>query len=220
VNVDRFLEQLPTQYVGFPHQPIALDRRYAEILTRIKGYTCAPVGALLNFACSLLPQDEIYLEAGSFNGASLACALVGNQARAVAIDNFSEFSGSPAQLQHTLHIEQIDQRVTVYEGEFLDQMDRRSAASEAVSPIGVFFYDADHSYRATLDALHTVVPLLAQDALIVVDDYNWKEVRAAVLDFSINTHGRVTSFYELLTAGNMQYDSWWNGLALLSWKGN
>jgi predicted O-methyltransferase YrrM len=214
VNVDQFLEQLPTQYEGFPHQPVPRDGRYAKILARITGYTCAPVGALLNFACSLLPQDEIYFEAGSLNGASLACALAGNPAQAVAVDNFSEFNGSRAQLQHTLHTEQIASRVTLVEADTLTGLTGLSAT------IGVFFYDADHSYQATWDALNAVIPRLAQEALIVVDDYNWKEVRQAVLDFSMSAHGRVTAFYELLTTGNMQYDSWWNGLALLSWKGN
>jgi cephalosporin hydroxylase len=84
-----------------------------------------------------------------------------------------------------------------------------------LSPIGVFFYDADHSTAATRAALDAVRPLLAASALIVVDDAEWPKVRLATDAF---VEANPEASLRLRIAGRAAGQPWWwDGMDLVAW---
>jgi hypothetical protein len=90
-------------------------------------------------------------------------------------------------------------------------LDRRHDAAR----IGVYFYDGPHDYRSQLIGLLLAVPLLADRAVIVVDDGNFAAVKQATWDFmAIWPEARL--LFELPTPGNC-HASFWNGLFVLAW---
>ena len=49
--------------------------------------------------------------------------------------------------------------------------------------IGVWYYDAAHSYEAQLEGLRIAEPLLVSGALVIVDDTDWDDVARAMDDY-------------------------------------
>ena len=50
-------------------------------------------------------------------------------------------------------------------------------------PVGVWYYDAAHSYEAQVEGLRIAEPLLAPGALVIVDDTDWDDVARAMDDY-------------------------------------
>ncbi len=184
----------------------------ARVLEAIPGsMTTAWVMTLLNAAAHYLGDGEIYCEAGPGKGATLVGALLGNDRQAVAIDNFSEFDEPPKFdiLMDNLHRFGVRERVDFHREDILDFL-----ADELIAPIGIFFYDAAHDYRTTLMALLMVERHLAPEALVVIDDWNFKHVKQAVWDWLAVTPG--VSMVANFTTDKNGVQPWWNGLLVLA----
>jgi hypothetical protein len=84
------------------------------------------------------------------------------------------------------------------------------------SPVGVYFYDGAHTGLAHWLALAVVEPLLADEALVLVDDASWPMVRRATDRFVVGRDG-----WEVLLdlAATRQDDPVWaNGLLVLRYR--
>jgi predicted O-linked N-acetylglucosamine transferase (SPINDLY family) len=215
-----FLAGLPNQYHNWgtdlvqPRSP-----QFQTALTQIQGMTTANVMQLLNWAVGCLEGDEIYCEVGTYVGSTLIGALLNRPAPlAYAVDNFAEYNPSGENFSQLLgNLEQFDLTNQVY---FFDQdfeqffFDLREL--EEPPEIGVYFYDGAHDYRSVLVGLLLAKPFLADNALILVDDYNWATVQQAVWDF-IASHNQCESVAEILTPV-ARYPSFWNGIKIISWR--
>jgi len=83
-------------------------------------------------------------------------------------------------------------------------------------PVGVFFYDADHSTEATRAAFEAVIPHLAGQALIVADNADWPKVRAAIDGF-VDAHAEARLALRLAGREGGQ-PWWWDGVDLIAWN--
>ncbi len=84
-------------------------------------------------------------------------------------------------------------------------------------PVGVFFYDADHSTEATRAALEAVTQPSGRDrALIVVDDAEWAKVQAATDAFLAAHAERGAAACGSPAAGAGQ-PWWWDGMDVIAW---
>jgi hypothetical protein len=81
--------------------------------------------------------------------------------------------------------------------------------------LGVYFYDGPHDYRSQLMGLLLAAPLLAERALVVVDDSNWPAVKQATRDF-LTVYPECRVLFDLPTPGNCN-PTFWNGLLVLAW---
>jgi protein O-GlcNAc transferase len=212
-----FIDGLPGLFEGWgtagvgPRSP-----RFAQMLAQVRGMTSPGVLQLLNHAVSCLDPGEIYAEVGSFQGATLVGALLGQpQAVAYAADNFSQFDPSGANrqaLRRNLQAHGLLGQVRFSELDFEDFL-------PALWPhgvrLGAYFYDGAHDYRSQFLGLLLAEPLLAERALIVVDDANFAAVRQAAWDF-LACRPQASLLLDLPTPGN-GHPSFWNGLLVLDW---
>lgn len=76
--------------------------------------------------------------------------------------------------------------------------------------VGAYFFDGSHDFRAQVDAFSHILPALAERALIVIDDTNEPQVRAANRLVTRSLPG----FSPMLGVRTATcYDArWWNGL--------
>lgn len=214
MNFDAFAQDLPRQLPGWPTAPVPATTFVRQILSDVQSFTSPVIGTLLNTACTYLAHDEIYLEVGAWNGGSVISALYRNQAHARVVDDFSQFSGSHAALSSNLARYDMTGRVAI--DVMRDEDFWQGARAGLAQRIGVFFYDGDHSYDATLINLAACLPHLSREALIVVDDLNWPDVDRAVTDFLDARHPGVGLLHRAYTPDRVnQHPVWWNGLALL-----
>jgi predicted O-methyltransferase YrrM len=210
VDVERFLRELPALFADFPRSRRPLDRRLQPLCEAIEGLSEENNLALLALSASCLAAGECYVEAGSYRGRSLIAAALGGAGTAIGIDNFSFDDSDPAGLEANLQRFGVGDRVRVIDGDTVAVL-----REHRLPPIGVFFYDADHSTAATRAALDAVRPLLASPALIVVDDAEWPKVRAATDAFVAANAG---AELRLRIAGRADGQPWWwDGMDLVAW---
>jgi len=164
-----------------------------------------------------------YLEVGSWCGATLRAAALGNQdTRCIGVDNFSFGAHKRTPEQHAKRTEWQREALERNVGElsnvaFIDG-DYRTAllhlSLEGYS-CDTYLFDGPHTPKDQYDGLEMALPMLTPDATIIVDDWNWKDVEVPTRMFC-DVHGWEVVF-EKKTLRNGSPD-WWNGLAVLKRK--
>jgi predicted O-methyltransferase YrrM len=228
VNVDGFKERLegeiPQRQMERPTllHALPLVRRLFDPVADVPGMASPKKQRLLGIAFGCLPEDECYLEVGTFQGKSLVSAAHGNPRRAMyACDNFSEFSdlNSPEQLRANLARHGLDDTVTFFDADFRDVLDREHVAD----PVGLYFYDGAHDEQSQYDGIVRAEPLLADEALVLVDDWRYAEdshsyAKAGTERAIADSRHDWRVLYELPARRNGDLAMWWNGLGVLSFR--
>jgi predicted O-methyltransferase YrrM len=214
MDAERFLRELPTLFDDFPRSEHARDQRFAAVLDRLGGLAQENNLALLNLAASLLAPGERYLELGTFKGASLASAMLGNNGKEfVAIDNFALAGGSRAQLETNLRSFGLEPP-EILEGDVLELLEGGALAGRNV---GVCYWDLLHKYEPQLAGLRLLEQHLAPGALVIVDDTDWEEVDRALADY-LAEQPRARRLVTI-DGDRRGQPWWWEGMVVLVWDG-
>lgn len=211
MDVDRFARALPELFEEFPRSPRPRDPRFADVLAAVPGLARENNLALLNLAAGCLEPGETYVEVGSFRGTSLIGAALGYEVDMVAIDDFRRARVDSIELRTNLARFGLD-RVTLLEGNVFELL-REGALAER--RVGVYYYDADHSYEAQLQGLRLVEPYLAEQALLIVDDSDWEGVAAATRDY-LAEQQRAHLVFDI-PGSRKGLPGWWQGMQVLAW---
>ncbi len=221
MNTERFAAELPGLFDDFPRSEHPRGQRFDDLVVDLPNLATENTLAVVNLAASLLGPGESYVEAGTYMGASLIAASRGNDgADLVAIDVFrfgpTEVAGRklPAASREALeaNLARFGVTATILEGDTLEQL--WSGALDGRT-VGVFYYDAAHDYETQLESLRVVEPLLAEQALLIVDDSDWPDVRRAIDDYLAGQpRARELVAIEGSSAGQPW---WWAGVSVLAW---
>lgn len=181
MEVARFLDEVERSFDGDPQTGSPRDPVFAEIAADVDGYTSPNELAVLNAAARVLPADECYLEVGSFKGRSI-CAAVQQvpDRRFYVIENYLEFGmqGQQARddLTRNLATHAADADVHLVEGNCFSLLRRPGVIDR---PVGVYFYDGEHTGLSHYLALGIIEPWLADEAVVLVDDATYPMVTDA-----------------------------------------
>lgn len=207
MRVDDFIADLPTLWDGDPQDADApVDRRFRAVIETVEGMASENTLALLNLAAAHLADGEVYAEVGTWKGCTITGASLGRAGRFVAVDDFSEFGGPRIEAVANLNA----CGATLIEGDFRDVLARIG------SPIGVYFYDGAHNFSDQYDALRVAEPLLANEAVVVIDDTVLRGVTAAN---RLYTERRPQ--YELIARFDPTRRAcprWWNGIEVYAFR--
>ena len=139
-------------------------RLYLPTLSTRLGFSCSRVEHLLNQLVAYLPRDECYLEVGVLHGRTLEAASINNDEKTlIGCDPCIKYG--PLSLPLSLPPNVI----------FLQQSYQDVSFP---APIGVVFYDADHGEYETAEFFRLIEPSLADEAVVVLDDWDRVSVRA------------------------------------------
>jgi protein O-GlcNAc transferase len=219
MDYQKFLERLPNLYEHWEQEGVKPKTdKFKKVLDRVRGRTTENVMQLLNFAVECLEAGEIYCQVGCCQGATLIGAMLDrSDCIAYGIDNFSVADDVKQNLAHltaNLTSFELQNQVKLYDRDFEEVfLDWREGKPN--NRIGVYFYDGAHNYRSQLLNLLLIRPVLANQALIVINDSNWRTVQQATWDFAA-AFPECKIELELLTPKN-GYPTFWNGLQVLSW---
>lgn len=184
------------------------NRDLADVLKNVRGMATENKLKLLNCAVASLEDGEVYVEVGSYRGASIVGAASGNAGRPIfACDNFSQFDGAADALRATLERYTAPGQVRFYDMEFRDFL---RAAPWRPAKIGAYFYDGGHSFLDQYDGLRLVAADLADDAVVIIDDTNKRAARSADALFARQVPG-AELILNLRTPRN-HHPTWWNGI--------
>jgi hypothetical protein len=222
LDAERFLAELPGLWEDFPRSPAPRGRRFDDVIEGIPNLAEENVLALLNLAGSLLGPGESYVEVGSYYGASLIGAMRGNEGDFVAVENFSfgvpEVRGRKLPRPSRAGLEESlrrfgEERATILEGDAFELVEGAALGDRRV---GVWYYDGPHDFAAQLRGLRMVEPWLAAEALIVVDDFDWDEVRGGTAEY-LAGQPRAELLVEIAGEEGGQ-PWWWDGVAVLRYS--
>ena len=166
----------------------------------------------LNNLIRLLP-DPRYLEVGSWQGSTLCSAINGNTVRATAIDNWSEFGGPrDAFFANVSTFKSPTADLRVIENDF------RSVDYSSIGKCNVFLFDGPHSLQDQYDGVLLALPALDSQFVLIVDDWNWRQVRTATLGAIVKLDLSLLYGLEIRTTLDdthaeqvRQYSDWHNG---------
>lgn len=212
MDPDRFLAELPRLFDDFPRSEHPRDRRFQPIAEGVENLAQENNLALLNLAASCLGRDEAYVEVGVYHGASLIAAMLGNDdKRFVGIDAL-RFSGTSLD-----KIEANLARFGLEVPEIVvgDAFELLPAGALGDTRIGVWYYDAAHSFEAQVEGLRIAEPHLVPGALMIVDDTDWDDVERA-MDAYLAEQPRAR---RLVTVDGKSKGApqWWEGMQVLGW---
>jgi predicted O-methyltransferase YrrM len=212
LDADRFLAELPRLFDDYPRSEHPRDRRFRPIAEGVENFARENNLALLNLAASCLGPDEAYVEVGVFHGASLIAAMLGNEAkRFVGIDSFQFRGTSPDKVEANLARHGLD----VPEMLVGDAFELVPGGALGDTRVGVWYYDAGHSFDAQVEGLRIAEPHLVPGALVIVDDTDWDDVDRA-MDAYLAEQPRARRILTIdgSTRGAPQ---WWEGMQVLVW---
>ena len=126
---------------------------------------------LINTLVEGMPKPR-YLEVGSWAGSTACSAISGNRMTACCIDNWSEFNGPKDTFQR--HINRV---VTPAVNFRFIRADFRSVDYAALGKFNIYCFDGPHSERDHIDGVSIAQPALDDEYLLIIDDWNWKQVR-------------------------------------------
>jgi predicted O-methyltransferase YrrM len=212
VDAQRFLDELEALFEDFPRSEHPVDRRFQPVAEDVENLARENNLALLNVAARCLEDDESYVEIGVFHGASLIAAMLGNEEkRFVGVDRFGFRDATLERVHENL------ERFGLAPPQILvgDAFELVPAGALGDVSIGVWYYDAAHSYEAQVAGLRIAEPLLAPGALLIVDDTDWDDVARAMDDYlAQQPRARRTLTLDGKSRGAPQ---WWEGMQVLVW---
>ncbi len=218
MDTSAFAAALDGVFAGPLADGLPADPRFTAITADVAGH-CTPAElAVLNLATRRLPEGEAYLEVGTLKGRSMAGALLDAPDRTyVAVESFREFGmlaeASRAELAANLDRYGGGRRLILRAGDCFAVLARPGAVPE---PVGVYFYDGAHTGLAHYLALGVVEPLLADEALVLVDDSSYPMVEAATRRY-LDRHPGWTVLRDVRAEGDHD-PRWANGLLVLAWR--
>lgn len=218
MNTKEFFAQVAAAFPGDPQDTDPSDPRWAQIADDVAGYTGPNELAVLQAAAAAMPADEAYLEVGTFKGRSLCAAVQDNAGKDFYVmENFLEFGmqglEARAELEGNLAKYAGDANVVLLEGDCFKLMADRASVTK---PVGVYFYDGEHTLLSHYLALAVVEPLLADEALVLIDDATWPVVQKAHRLFLKNHPG--WTIEATWDAAHADDPRWSNGLHALVFR--
>ena len=212
MDPERFLAELPRLFDDFPRSDHPRDRRFQPIAEGVENLASENTLALVNLAASCLGGDEAYVEVGVYHGASLIAAMLGNEGkRFVGIDSL-RFSGTSLD-----KIEANLARFGLEVPELIvgDAFELVPAGALGDMRIGVWYYDATHSFEAQIEGLRIAERHLVPGALVIVDDTDWDDVERA-MDAYLAEQPRARRLVRV-DGKSEGAPQWWEGMQVLVW---
>jgi len=187
-----------------------------KVNVKIPGLTSPRVQTLLN---NLAQGVDTYLEVGSYLGATMCAVLKDNPITAVAIDNWEvQVQSQNGEVTAENNIDIFVKNVEKYKGHSIVNIVNSDLFAVNTEPmqgkIKMFFYDGPHDQEVTKKAVQHYWPTLADEAIIVFDDANWKGVVDGAREGINLCNGQVT--YEKMMLNSIENkNEWWNGLYIV-----
>ncbi len=189
----------------------------------IRGLTSMKVRCFLNNICS--EENAVYLEIGSYKGATFFSALYGNDINAIAIDNWRVEKIMPAitplwaslgeSVVKTKPKDVFLQNLKKFKGtnnvQILDENYLNFNKKSLLYKPNIVFYDGEHTFKDQYQVLTDFKDYLADEFVLIVDDWNWEKrgVLKGIKDLNLNVKYKK----EIFTKGEDPSD-FWNGLGI------
>jgi len=185
----------------------------------LEGMSGAKTRILYNELCSLVFPDRPtrYLEVGTWKGSTICSALQFNaNCHGTVIENWALFGGPKDEFDANIKNFGIGDRLTIFEEDVF-----AFDISKIPNKIDIYLYDGDHEESSHYKGITHMWPVLADQAIVIVDDWNWPHVRKGTFDALRDVGANVIEKFEIMYSSNgshtemsMAGREFWNGIAV------
>jgi hypothetical protein len=167
----------------------------------LEGYSGMKTRILYNSLCSLAFPDRKteYFEVGAWKGSTSIASLYGNpHVHGTCIDNWSQFDGPKDEFLNNLN--RFGIAPDIIEADFFT-WDPASLGNK----IDIYLYDGPHDYDQHYEGINRIWPMLNDTAIVIVDDWNWNQVREATLKALEDVNAKVIQKFEIRHTSDGQH---------------
>lgn len=222
MDIQKFADVLGSEFYSwggvnaYPRDP----RKHIKVLDSVQAMTTPSNMHVLNVAVQCMAPEEVYLEVGTWRGSTMLGALLGNEARGIAIDNDTmDAHDGDTRSSQAVWRENMARFGLHARTQYIDASVPAVWSTLDVPPVGVYLFDGDKATEeAAYDGLWGVLPYLAPEALIIVDDANEITIRRAVWRLEQAARGHAAKILDIPTPGNC-WPCFWNGIIAIAWRG-
>ena len=172
-----------------------------------------------NEICSLEFPDRPtqYLEVGTWKGSTLCSAMQFNtNCHATVIENWALFGGPKEEFEHNVISFNFSDRLTVFEEDVFS-----FDISKIKNKIDIYLYDGDHEELSQYKGIVKMWPVLADQCIIIVDDWNWLQVHKGTFDALRDLGANIIEKFEIMYTFDNTHTSmevapreFWNGIGV------
>ena len=215
---------------------LAIDTKISEEIKFMSGMSGKKYRYLINQLVYLIEKPR-YLEIGSWAGSTVCSALYGNKVKAVCIDNWLKFdteeylkkvyNTKDQKKEFEENIKKVLKTSESIDFKFIES-DFRKVNYKKIGNFNIYCYDALHDEKSQYEGIAIVQPALDDIFILIIDDWNWEEVRKGTLKALNNLKIEIISKIEVKTTQNNtipklflgQYSDWHNGYFISVCKKN
>ena len=169
------------------------DSKLPQTVRDIPGMSGQVYRSFINNLVEGHPEAR-YLEVGSWAGSTAVSALYGNSAKCVCIENWSQFGN--AKDTFFANVEKVQSEAIDFR--FIES-DFRKVDYATLGSFNIYMFDGPHTERDQYDGIVMAQPALEKSHVLIVDDWNWSEVRDGTMRALIDTNCRVDAWIEVRT---------------------
>jgi methyltransferase family protein/glycosyl transferase family 2 len=210
----------PARLLELPYAPVDVANTVLpnpEPVTRALQELCdlprmstVSIAAMINEAVARMLPGQAFVNVGLWRGFTFLSGMACNEDKAcVGIDDFSWFEGPEEEsFRHEFEARRSSNHAfhaMDYKEYFAEVHDR---------PIGLYCYDADHSYKNQWRGLEIAEPFFAEGCLVLIDDPNWAQVRRATMEFIAASRREYRILMDEGTT-DPEHPTLWNGVLML-----
>jgi hypothetical protein len=146
-------------------------------------------------------KDPRYLEIGSWLGSTACSASFKNKIVMTCIDNWSE-NFLPKINPKKEFMKNIKDSLTSNSEFNMINKDFRKVDFNELKNFNIYFYDGSHTYNDHYDAVKLVLPAMSKKFIMIIDDWNWNQVREATLNAIKDKKLKVIAQLEIKTTND------------------
>jgi hypothetical protein len=203
-----------------------IDPKYREYLTKVRAMTGAGIVNVLNKTSSFIDEDKCYLEIGIHRGSTLIGASLGNKVNHYGVDSFEGHASKEETAPFNSVEEGLQDAIVKLGGSNLayfkqDYKEFFKGRTEVEGKkVEVYFYDGDHQYENQYEGLRLAIPVLANEAVVFVDDSanNDREAVWKAINRLLKEDSRFRVIKEFIPRNKEMHGDFWCGLVALKFS--
>jgi len=172
-----------------------------------------------NELCSLeFPDRQTeYLEVGAWKGSTLCSSMQSNpKCNGTVIENWALFGGPKDEFDHHVKYFGFGDRLTIFEEDVFS-----FDISKLKNPIDIYLYDGCHEEISQYKGITCMWPALADQAIIIVDDWNAHQVRKGTFEGLAAVGANIMEKFEIMYTHDGSHTpipiaqrEFWNGIGV------
>ena len=202
-----------------------IESEWKQYCNKMMGLTGAGTVQALSRAATFVDKNKCYLEVGIYQAVNfVGVAKTAKNTKCFGVDNFSQAFDENDLYKMTTE-ELVNHRIKeynlsnahVFKQDFREFLTNRKDINDL--KVELYLFDGPHEYQDQVDGVEMAIPLLADRAIIVVDDWASENVQDST-EFLLDKYKKNLKQINLFTGPINNRDYFNQGQVVFEWKNN